>query len=124
MNTQKELLPKKKNIKLKEITVTNSSELEIESFLEKMPIGTLATQRSRELVVNKQKDKNLILYEPTVLVTTKKCGNHVIINITDSGKLISQKIIDKIFQPFFHRKTNRTVNRFGFELSYYKIAWR
>ena len=40
-------------------------------------------------------------YEPTVLASTKKNGDKVLISIKDNGNGIPQKILDKIFQPFF-----------------------
>ena len=43
-------------------------------------------------------------YEPTVSVTTKKSGNSVLITVSDNGNGIPEKIVDKIFQPFFTTK--------------------
>ena len=43
-------------------------------------------------------------YEPTVSVSTKKVGDKVEIKVTDNGNGIPQKILDKIFQPFFTTK--------------------
>ncbi|MEO9145485.1 MAG: ATP-binding protein, partial [Ginsengibacter sp.] len=51
--------------------------------------------------VNEQKSNNLISYEPTVSVTTKKSENSVIITVSDNGNGIPEKVKDKIFQPFF-----------------------
>ena len=41
-------------------------------------------------------------YEPTVAVSTKKINDKVAIKVTDNGNGIPQKILDKIFQPFFN----------------------
>ncbi|MEO6870542.1 MAG: ATP-binding protein, partial [Ginsengibacter sp.] len=68
--------------------------------------------------VNEQKNKNLISYEPTVLVTTKKSENHVIITVSDNGNGIPQKIVDKIFQPFFTTKPTGQGTGLGLSLSY------
>ena len=68
--------------------------------------------------VNEQKNKNLILYEPTVSVTTKKSENHVIITVSDNGNGIPQKIVDKIFQPFFTTKPTGQGTGLGLSLSY------
>ena len=43
-------------------------------------------------------------YEPTVSVSTKKEGNKVLVSVKDNGNGIPQKILDKIFQPFFTTK--------------------
>jgi two-component system NtrC family sensor kinase len=57
-------------------------------------------------------------YEPTVLVTTKKSENSVIITVSDNGNGISQKIVDKIFQPFFTTKPTGQGTGLGLSLSY------
>lgn len=43
-------------------------------------------------------------HEPTVWLSTKKVGNKVLIAVRDNGPGIQQKILDKIFQPFFTTK--------------------
>ncbi len=68
--------------------------------------------------VNEQKSKNLISYEPTVSVTTKKTDNHVIITVSDNGSGIPQNIVDKIFQPFFTTKPTGQGTGLGLSLSY------
>ena len=57
-------------------------------------------------------------FEPTVSVTTKKSGNHVIITVSDNGNGIPQKIVDKIFQPFFTTKPTGQGTGLGLSLSY------
>jgi signal transduction histidine kinase len=57
-------------------------------------------------------------YEPTVFVGTKKSGNKVEIRIKDNGTGIPQKIIDKIFQPFFTTKPTGEGTGLGLSLSY------
>ena len=57
-------------------------------------------------------------YEPTVSVTTKKSENHIIITVSDNGNGIPQKIIDKIFQPFFTTKPTGQGTGLGLSLSY------
>jgi signal transduction histidine kinase/ligand-binding sensor domain-containing protein len=57
-------------------------------------------------------------YEPTVSLTTKKTGNHVAITVADNGNGISQKILDKIFQPFFTTKPTGEGTGLGLSLSY------
>jgi two-component system NtrC family sensor kinase len=57
-------------------------------------------------------------YEPTVSVTTKKSENHVTITVRDNGNGIPQKIVDKIFQPFFTTKPTGQGTGLGLSLSY------
>jgi two-component system, NtrC family, sensor kinase len=68
--------------------------------------------------VNEQKKQNLISYQPTVTVTTKKSDNHVIITVGDNGPGIPQNIVDKIFQPFFTTKPTGEGTGLGLSLSY------
>ena len=57
-------------------------------------------------------------YEPIVSVTTKKLDNHVIITVSDNGNGIPQKIVNKIFQPFFTTKPTGQGTGLGLSLSY------
>ena len=57
-------------------------------------------------------------YEPTVSVSTKKEGNKVLISVKDNGNGIPQKILDKIFQPFFTTKPTGQGTGLGLSLSY------
>ncbi|HET7118875.1 MAG TPA: ATP-binding protein [Hanamia sp.] len=68
--------------------------------------------------VNQQKSKNLISYGPTVTVSTKKFENSVIITVSDNGNGIPQKVIDKIFQPFFTTKPTGEGTGLGLSLAY------
>jgi signal transduction histidine kinase len=57
-------------------------------------------------------------YEPTVLVSTKKMGDKIVITVKDNGNGIPQKILDKIFQPFFTTKPTGEGTGLGLSLSY------
>jgi signal transduction histidine kinase len=68
-------------------------------------------------VAEKQK-ANATGYEPMVTVTTKKLNNKIEISIKDNGNGIPQKIIDKIFQPFFTTKPTGQGTGLGLSLAY------
>ena len=55
---------------------------------------------------------------PTVTVTTKKIGDKVEIRIGDNGIGIPQKILDKIYQPFFTTKPTGQGTGLGLSLAY------
>jgi signal transduction histidine kinase len=57
-------------------------------------------------------------FESSVSVSTKKVGNKVEIRIKDNGNGIPQKVIDKIFQPFFTTKPPGQGTGLGLSLSY------
>jgi signal transduction histidine kinase len=68
--------------------------------------------------VNEQKNQNPVSYQPTVFVRTQKCDGKVQITVRDNGNGIPQKIIDKIFQPFFTTKPTGQGTGLGLSLSY------
>ena len=57
-------------------------------------------------------------YKPTVSVTTKKINDSVEIRIKDNGMGIPQKVLDKIYQPFFTTKPTGKGTGLGLSLSY------
>jgi len=57
-------------------------------------------------------------YEPTVSVSTKKMGDKILISVKDNGNGIPQKVLDKIFQPFFTTKPTGQGTGLGLSLSY------
>jgi signal transduction histidine kinase len=68
--------------------------------------------------VTEKKNHNYNGYEPVVSVSTKKNGNKVWIAVADNGMGIQQKILDKIFQPFFTTKPTGQGTGLGLSLSY------
>ncbi len=57
-------------------------------------------------------------YEPIVSVSTKKNNGKVEINVKDNANGIPQKVVDKIFQPFFTTKPTGQGTGLGLSLSY------
>ena len=57
-------------------------------------------------------------YQPTVSVGTKKVNDKIEIRVSDNGNGIPQKIVDKIFQPFFTTKPTGQGTGLGLSLSY------
>ncbi len=68
--------------------------------------------------VNEKQKQNLRGYEPTVVVRTRKTEKKIEIMIKDNGIGIPQKIMDKIFQPFFTTKPTGEGTGLGLSLAY------
>jgi two-component system, NtrC family, sensor kinase len=68
--------------------------------------------------VTEKRDQHPQSFEPTVSVTTKKLDNKIEVIVKDNGKGIPQKILDKIFQPFFTTKPAGQGTGLGLSLSY------
>jgi signal transduction histidine kinase len=57
-------------------------------------------------------------YEPTVSVSTKKLSDKIEVTVKDNGNGIPEKVLDKIFQPFFTTKPTGQGTGLGLSLSY------
>jgi signal transduction histidine kinase len=68
--------------------------------------------------VNEKKKLLNGTFEPLVTVTTKRTGAKVEIVVKDNGKGIPQKVVDKIFQPFFTTKSTGRGTGLGLSMSY------
>lgn len=68
--------------------------------------------------VSEKKKQGLNGYEPTVTITTAKRNGKVEIRVKDNGNGIPQKILDKIFQPFFTTKPTGQGTGLGLSLAY------
>ncbi|MEO6548977.1 MAG: ATP-binding protein [Ferruginibacter sp.] len=69
-------------------------------------------------VVDEKKKSGVEGYEPTVSISTKKVDDKVLISVTDNGNGIPQKVLDKIFQPFFTTKPTGQGTGLCLSLSY------
>lgn len=68
--------------------------------------------------VSEKKKQQPLGYEPSISVSTKMVDNKVEIGVKDNGNGIPQKVMDKIFQPFFTTKPTGQGTGLGLSLSY------
>ncbi|NJO24960.1 MAG: two-component sensor histidine kinase [Bacteroidia bacterium] len=68
--------------------------------------------------VTEKRKENMEGFEPTVTVTTAKLNGNIEIRVKDNGIGIQQKVLDKIFQPFFTTKPTGQGTGLGLSLAY------
>ncbi|HEX6848942.1 MAG TPA: ATP-binding protein [Chitinophagaceae bacterium] len=68
--------------------------------------------------VNEKQKQSVNGYEPTVAITTAKYNGKVEIKVSDNGNGIPQRILEKIFQPFFTTKPTGQGTGLGLSLAY------
>jgi len=68
--------------------------------------------------VDEKRKQNSNGYHPTVSISTKKVNGKVDVSVKDNGNGIPQKVLDKIFQPFFTTKPTGQGTGLGLSLSY------
>ena len=68
--------------------------------------------------VTEKKKQNDIGYEPTVSVSTKRENDKIQVSVKDNGNGIPQRIVDKIYQPFFTTKPTGQGTGLGLSLAY------
>jgi len=68
--------------------------------------------------VSERQKQNVNGYEPTVIVTTRKQKEKIEVTVKDNGNGIPQKMVDKIFQPFFTTKPTGQGTGLGLSLAY------
>ncbi len=68
--------------------------------------------------VDEKKKSGIENYDPTVSISTKKIKDNIEIKVSDNGSGIPQKVLEKIFQPFFTTKPTGEGTGLGLSLSY------
>jgi len=68
--------------------------------------------------VNEKSKQNIPGYEPTVTVFCRKANDKVELHVRDNGNGISERLRDKIFQPFFTTKPTGQGTGLGLSLAY------
>ncbi len=57
-------------------------------------------------------------YQPLIQVTTQRVGDKFEVRVRDNGTGIPEKVVDKIYQPFFTTKPSGEGTGLGLSMSY------
>lgn len=68
--------------------------------------------------VNQKSKEEAGDYKPAIVIETRESLNRVYITVSDNGNGIPEKIVDKVFQPFFTTKPTGEGTGLGLSLSY------
>ena len=79
---------------------------------------SVAEKKKKSELTNPSENEVKEYYEPVVSISTKRNKNSIEIRVRDNGQGIPQKVIDKIYQPFFTTKPAGQGTGLGLSLSY------
>jgi signal transduction histidine kinase len=112
-------------LRAKDKSFNATTKTEFDNSIGKINVGTQEIGRvilnlinNAFYAVNEKQKQNLNNYEPTVVVGTLKNNGKVEIKVKDNGNGIPQKVLDKIFLPFFTTKPTGQGTGLGLSLSY------
>jgi signal transduction histidine kinase len=68
--------------------------------------------------VTEKKKNSDAAYEPTVTIQTKQLDKFIELSVQDNGTGVPQKVVEKIFQPFFTTKPTGQGTGLGLSMAY------
>jgi signal transduction histidine kinase len=112
-------------LRAKDKTFNAKFEIELDKSIEKINIVPQEIGRvilnlinNAFYTVSEKKQQLNGAYEPTVVISTRKLEDKVEVKVKDNGNGIPQKVMEKIFQPFFTTKPTGQGTGLGLSLSY------